>query len=109
MFQTRVLTADVVAELVAGYNNGTATLSSIAAKVGCSVPTAGRLLKKNGATMRAKGRPKGSKTVNRKPVTVTATMAQTPSVPVETLTDEKLAAGGSSFADFQQRVLNYNA
>lgn len=110
-FNTKTLDATVVAEYVAQYNSGTATLATIASAIGCSVPTAGRLLKKNGAIMRSKGRPKGSKTVNRKPRGVApATVTPDPvTTPVETPTDEKLAASApEGFLAFQQKVLNFN-
>lgn len=112
MFRTNTLTADIIAQYVANYNAG-ATLSSIAKQVGCSVPTIGRILKKNGADMRGKGRPKGSKTVNRKPkvaaVAVGTTVTEMPVIPGLPVESDKLAASSGSFADFQQRVLNYNS
>jgi len=121
MFQTRTLTTDVVAEYVALYNKGEATLATIASKIGCSVPTAGRFLKKNGAIMRGAGRPKGSKTVNRKPkktaiadtqLQFTATVVQTPTATAVETPTEKLAASpveDNPFLAFQQRVINYNS
>lgn len=117
MFQTNTLNTTQVTEFVAQYNEGKATLATVAAAIGCSVPTAGRLLKKNGANMRSKGRPKGSKTVNRKTsvastqLKFSATVANLPmESTVETHTDEKPAASApEGFLAFQQRVLNYNS
>ena len=109
MFQTKTLTADVVAEYVASYNDGKATLATIAVAIGCSVPTAGRLLKRAGAQMRSKGRPKGSKTVNRKPRTAPAQAVPPAPQTVETPSVDKLAASpaGEGFLAFQQRVLDF--
>lgn len=117
MFQTNTLTTAAVEEYVTQYNSGKATLATVAAAVGCSVPTAGRLLKKNGANMRGKGRPKGSKTVNRKTsvastqLKFTATAVPLPvGSTVETPADEKLAASApEGFLAFQQKVLNFNS
>lgn len=118
MFQIKTLNTTVISQYVTDYNDGKATLATVAAAIGCSVPTAGRLLKKNGANMRSKGRPKGSKTVNRKvsvastQLKFSATVAQV--LPVDPAVDtntDKLAASPAAegFLAFQQRVLNYTS
>jgi len=108
MFSTKTVTVDKVTELVTNYKNGNITLTSIAMELGCSVPTAARLLKKEGVVMRGKGRPKGSKTVNRKPKVVTFKQVVNPEVN-DTLpvSDKKLLVDSGDFAAFQKRVLNY--
>lgn len=111
MFDTSTLTETQVTEIVNSYKDGKATLTSLASQLGCSIPTVGRLLKKNGVQMRGKGRPKGSKTVNRKPkVAATNTNnAAVASAPSAEGNVENLAASAdtSNFAAFQQKVMQF--
>jgi len=129
MFNVKSVSQTVVDDLVSQYNSGGATLTSVAITLGCSVPTAGRLLKKNGATMRAKGRPPGSKTVNRKVVSLTDASGAAVLEPgrlVGVYSDDErqqegdfeetsVAASGTpttptneSFLEFQQKVMNFS-
>lgn len=113
MFSSKTLTKDQIQGYVDSYNDGKANLSTIATELGCSVPTAGRLLKLNGAKMRAKGRPKGSKTVNRKqlrPTVATVTPASPGVEQAQTVLPEnsgEIAEQSENFIAFQQKILNY--
>ena len=102
MFSAKTLTQAQINGLVISYNDRKVTLADIALDLGCSVPTAGRLLKSNGAQMRAKGRPKGSKTVNRKAapgVTVTTVIPRGQAEPLAA------SAPAEDFVSFQQRIM----
>jgi len=117
MFDSKTMNIDVAA-LVDSYNDRKTTLTDIAKQLGCSIPTASRLLKKNGAQMRAKGRPKGSKTVNRKPKVTAATTldvkadtsAELPSgaeEKVENLAETAVIGKDTNFTTFQQKVMSF--
>jgi len=106
MFSAKTLSETQIRDLVDAYNDRKTTLATIAKDLGCSVPTAGRLLKSNGAQMRQKGRPKGSKTVNRNPRVAGTTV--TPAQPVvEQAQTEAIAAAPvqEDFISFQQRIM----
>lgn len=52
------------------YEDGSASLSSIAVEIGCSIPTVSRRLRKLGVVIRGRGRPQGPAPYQQKNVTV---------------------------------------
>jgi len=104
MFSAKTLTGSQINGFIISYNDNKATLGSIAKEIGCSVPTAGRILKANGAQMRAKGRPKGSKTVNRKKkVSIADTQLKLTATPE--VVAENPPRATEDFVSFQQRIM----
>ena len=47
------------------YEDGSASLSSIAVEIGCSIPTVSRRLRKLGVVIKSRGRPQGAFGVKR--------------------------------------------